>query len=197
MADAGGMSNAGYWGAAAQGIGTLVQAFGYSASGRAARQAAEQKKVAQQFQAVQLEQQAQVASALSQRAAAEDERQGRFQASRSLAVAAASGGGVTDPTVVNLIANTKGEAHYRANVSLYEGETRARSLRLAALSGNLTSDWEMELGARTEEQYNIAAAGTIIKGAGSLYAKYGMGDGDDGSGGLKRPSGSRNYSNQG
>lgn len=194
MADAG-ISGVGAAGFAAQGIGTLLQAWGYQQSGRAARAAAEQRKVGAQFQAEQYEQQAQVTIALSQRAAEEEERQGRFQASRSLAVAAASGGGVTDPTVVNLIANTKGEAHYRAAVDLYQGESKARSLRLAALSNNLTSDWDQEGGARTEEQYDIASLGTIAKGGASLYAKYGMnGGGDTGSG---SPITGSNFSNRG
>src|ERR1700681_2478136 len=85
--------------------GTLMQAWGASESGRTARIQGERAKVAAEFDAWQAEQSAAVAIALSQRQALEEHRQGTLHASRALAVAAASGAGVTDPTIVNLIAN--------------------------------------------------------------------------------------------
>jgi hypothetical protein len=58
-------------------------------------------------------------------------------ASRALAVSAASGAGVTDPTTVRVIANARGEGAVRAATALYEGSARARQLRTEAAMGRL------------------------------------------------------------
>lgn len=152
----------------------LINAWGAMESGRGARVQAEQQRVAMQFETEEAEKQAGQVLAISQQQAREEQRQGRYAASRALAVAAASGGGVSDPTIVNLIAKGKGEATYKANVALYQGEAKARQLRLQALSGNLSGDWALANGLRTEEQYDIAALGSTLKGGASLYARYGM-----------------------
>ena len=52
--------------------------------------------------------------------------------SRGQAVAAASGGGAGDPTVVNLMAGVGQEGKYQSGVALYEGETRGRGLEFDA-----------------------------------------------------------------
>lgn len=170
MADMQGMGALGWFSAA----GSLIGAWGAIEGGRTARINAERQQVAAQFEAQQGEVNAGTAIAVSQRAAEEQRRQGRYAASRALAVAAASGGGASDPTVVRLISQTKGEAAYRASVALYEGEAKARTMRLQALAGNLSGDWALENGLRVQQQYDLAATGELIKGAGSLYARYGM-----------------------
>lgn len=152
----------------------LIDTWGSMESGRTARIKAEQQRVLLQFEAEEAEKQAGQVLAVSQQQAREEQRQGRYVASRALAVAAASGGGVSDPTIVNLIAKGKGEATYKANVALYQGEAKARQLRLQALGGNLSGSLAMENGLRTDEQYNIAGAGAALKGGASLYARYGM-----------------------
>jgi hypothetical protein len=53
-------------------------------------------------------------------------------ASRALAVAAASGGGASDPTVVNTIAGIAQEGAYRKAVALYRGDEEARKLTMQA-----------------------------------------------------------------
>lgn len=166
----GGMQGYGWMMAA----GAMFDAWGSIESGRFARVKAEQQRVAMQFEAEEAEKQAGQVLAISQQQAREEQRQGRYVASRALAVAAASGGGVSDPTIVNLIAKGKGEATYRANVALYQGEAKARQLRLQALGGNLSGDWAIANGLRTEEQYDYAAVGSALKGGASLYARYGM-----------------------
>lgn len=172
MADAasGGMGAAGWLSV----TGSLVSLWGNIESGRTARINAERQQVAAQFEAEQAQRQAGDILAISQRQAIEERRQGEYAASRALAVAAASGGGVSDPTIVNLISRTKGEATYRSSVALYQGEAKARQLRIQAAAGNLSGSWALDTGLRTAEQYNIAGVGGGLKEAGSLYAKYGM-----------------------
>jgi hypothetical protein len=67
-----------------------------------------------------------------QHAAVEERRQARFAQSRALAVAAASGAGASDPTVMNTIGDLEAEGEYRALTSLFNGEQRARSQTMQA-----------------------------------------------------------------
>lgn len=52
--------------------------------------------------------------------------------SRALAVAAASGGGIDDPTMVNLIGDLNAEGEYRVLSTLYVGQDEAEGLRAQA-----------------------------------------------------------------
>ncbi len=55
-------------------------------------------------------------------------------------MAAASGGSATDPTAVSTIANLAGETAYRKSLDLYQGEERARQLKLSAAAARMTGD---------------------------------------------------------
>lgn len=158
------------------GAGTAISAMGSINSGRMSKLAGERAQARAQFQTQEAEYQAGQVIAESQLAAAEQRRQGELVASRSLAVAAASGAGVSDPTVVNVIANTKGEAVYRANVALYEGAAKARQLRIAGAFDALSGQEAALQGRIAESEGKVAAIGSLAKGAGSatMYAKYGM-----------------------
>lgn len=164
-----------------QAAGTVFQVLGGLSSASAAKLEGERAKVAAEFQAWQAEEQAGTAIAISQRQALEEQRQGRLAASRALAIAAASGGGASDPTIVNLLANAAGEGAYRAQVALYEGEAKARQLRLDAAAGRLSGAWAKQEGASRAVGLSLAATGAGARGAASLYAKYGM-KGPSGSG---------------
>lgn len=103
--------------------------------------------------------------ASSQRRAVEARRQSRLLQSRALAVAA-SQGGASDPTVVNILANLEGEGEYRALTALYEGEEEARSK-------------EAQAKARRKEAKNvkkgalISAGAQILQAGSTMYDKYG------------------------
>lgn len=120
-------------------------------------------------EAAQLEVQAGQERASSQRQAIEERRQGRIASSRALAIAAASGGGADDPSVINAIANIEGEGEYRALTALYEGNS----------SGD---DLVRQAAARRTEAKNVKraalfkAAGTIIGAGSSLADRYGGGE---------------------
>lgn len=111
--------------------------------------------------------------ASAQRLAIEQRRQAELLSSRALAVAAASGAGVDDPTVLNIMANIAGEGEYRALTALYEGEEEARGLELNA-------DARRREAKNTKKAAKFSALGTIIGagsdaygGATSMKAKYG------------------------
>lgn len=89
-----------------------------------------QKKRAAEEEALELERRAGESRATSQREAIEERRQSRLSVSRAQAVAAAGGGGASDPDVVNRIADIEGEGELNFLRALYEGETAsAQSLR--------------------------------------------------------------------
>jgi hypothetical protein len=152
------------------GASTLMEAYGIREQGRMARVQSDRERVYREFAQWNAERVGAIAVASSRLQAREEERQADLVASRALAVAAASGGGVSDPTVVNIIARTKGEGAYRANVALYEGAERARQLRIAAAGGG-----DFNAGDSIMAGANAAALGRLARGGLSLYAKYGLG----------------------
>lgn len=86
------------------------------------------------------EQTAKQVFASSQRDAMEEKRRAKLLASRALAVA---GGGASDPTVMNVIADIEGEGAYRAAMEIYGGESQADKIRtqgaFAAMQGKQAS----------------------------------------------------------
>lgn len=164
-----GMSTLGWM----QGAGALVQLYGAMQSGKAARAAGDRAKVAAEFDAWQANRAGGQAMAVAQRQAREELRQADLQASRALAVAAASGGGVSDPTIVRLLANVRGEGVYRSHVALYEGEARARDLRLSGGSSRVAGAEAALEGVNRQTGALYAGFGSAVRTGASLYEKYG------------------------
>jgi hypothetical protein len=120
---------------------------------------------ANEFQAVQLDQNAGQSRAAGQREATEQRRQARLANSRLRALA---GGGGADPTIVRLSQDIAGEGELRALTAMYEGEERARGMETAATAKRMG-------GASAAQAGNIRSFGTILGGGSSLYDKYGQG----------------------
>jgi len=128
--------------------------------------------------AAQLRQNAGQAQASAQRQAADITQQTQLVTSRALAVAAASGGGASDPTVVDLIARDAARGAYLRSVALYGGEDRARALEGEAN----VRQYEGKVAERNAFlEGGLEAAGgatslmrTESHGA-SLFAKFGQG----------------------
>lgn len=106
-------------------MGKLIEAAGHAYSGRAARKAAK-------IEAAQMIRKAGSTRATGQRAAAEEKRQARYVMSAARARAAASGGGVSDPTVVNIMADIEAQGEYNALSRLWEAEDEAIGLEQGA-----------------------------------------------------------------
>lgn len=84
------------------------------------------------FQAKQMRQIANREEALSQREAIEERRAARLLGSRAIAMAGASGAGVDDPTVSNILGEIDARGEYNALMALYNGTMKARDLRTDA-----------------------------------------------------------------
>jgi hypothetical protein len=141
----------------------------------------------------QIRQEGNDAAGAAQRAAIGEEERAKIVASRALAVAAASGGGASDPTVVNMIARIASEGAYRKSVALYRGQADAQNAQYKA---ELTE--HEGKAARTRAYVNAAgslfsAGTTLMTGAargrnlevgGSMYDRFG-----GGGPGLRNPGG--------
>jgi hypothetical protein len=156
-------------------VGSLLEMEGHNQAGEAARVAGRRRNVAAQFEAEQLEQQAGQSVAASQRTALEEKRKADLVASRALALAAASGGGASDTSVVKIIADLKGEGSYRSAVALYRGEEQARKLRMAGKAKRYEGALAEESGIQEQAGHEIAGMASLFTGGSSLYGRYGAG----------------------
>lgn len=155
------------------GLGAGMEFAGNRNAAGISRAAAARVAAANQFQAAQLRQNAGQQIAASQRDRDEVVRQNKLMQSRALALAAASGAGATDPTVVNIISHQAGAGAYQAAVSLYKGEEAARAMRMSAAAKDYDASLAIADGETRAAAYNRAAIGSLFKGAGSLFEKYG------------------------
>lgn len=156
---------------------TVLTSYGLKEQAKADVRTAEQRMAAGEFQAKVMEQRAGQEIAFAQHQGIEEKRVAGLVASRALAVAAASGGGASDTTVVNLISKVKGEGAYRAGVRLYEGESRARNLRLAASAKRYEGATGVAEAYQAQKITNRMAFANLLIGSGGLYGKYGGGSG--------------------
>lgn len=102
-----------------------VMAAGQYMGGKAAKDSATSD-------ARQLQRRAGQTRASAQQAAGNERRDARYLISKARARAAASGGGVDDPTVVNLMGDIEAEGEYNALARMFEGESAARDDQYAA-----------------------------------------------------------------
>lgn len=110
------------------------------------------------------------AVAVSQLRALDEVKRGKLLASRAQAVAAASGAGASDPTVVDIIAGIAGEGAYRSELALYEGKEAARGFGARADAARYQGRSAVAAG------YVNAATGF----AKTFFDKYGGGGPDGG-----------------
>jgi hypothetical protein len=136
----------------------------FSATG--ALQAGAAQKQAADFAAQQAEQAAGQSRASAQRRAEEERRQARFIGSRARAVAGASGAGVSDPTVVNLLGDIAGEGEYRALTALFQGEDAGRVLETDAMLRRFE-------GGQAKKASMFDAGSTLFSGGSKLLERYG------------------------
>lgn len=155
--------------------GTLLSAYGQSQSGISHAEWGQQQLAASQFQAEQLRQNANTALAASQRDAFTQGQQTQIVNSRALALAAASGGGASDPTVVNMMARTAGEGAYRQAALLYGGDERARQMNMQANATEYSGEASAQNANKVNNASQLGAITTLMKGGSSLYSRFGGG----------------------
>ena len=147
---------------AAQIIGTVISAVSGLRQGQAQEQRAN-------YEAQQLAANATAERAAGQRAGIEQKRQAGLAESRAVALTAAGGGSLLDPTAIDILGGIEAEGDYRAGVENFESESRAQSYE----SGANIKRWEGKQAARAGK---YQAVSTLLSGAGSagesLFDKY-------------------------
>lgn len=143
-------------------VGTGAMKYG------AEKKSAQNEQVLNKYQADQLRVNAGQAIASSQREAINIDREAELYASRALAVAASSGGGASDPSVVNIIAQGAADSAYRKAVAFYEGQDESRSM--------LTQADATELGGQIAMgQSRARRTAILVDTASSVYGSYARG----------------------
>ena len=137
---------------------TVMSAIGQRNAGIAAQQEAN-------YRAQQADINAGQERASAQRGMIEELRQMRIAQSRGQAVAAASGAGALDPSVMDIMGDLETEGRYRASTVKYEGEERARDLE----TGAVLARYE---GRQAKKAGKLKAISTLMGGATDLYSKY-------------------------
>lgn len=149
-------------------VGAIIQLGMGGIQAGAEKKSAQNEQVLANYQAGQLRVNAGQAIAASQRDAISIDRETRLNASRALAVAASSGGGASDPTVVNIIAQGASDGAYRKAVALYEGQDESRSM--------LSQADALEAGADLAMGQSKARRGAMLLNAGAnAYGSYARG----------------------
>ena len=154
--------------------GTVMSAAGQIQQGAATEARSKRQADIAEFEARQLDRLAGREKAASQRTAKEERRQSELRESRALAVAAASGAGASDPTVVKILSDLAGEGSYRAALALYEGEERARLTRLQATGKRFEAGELRIAGKEAKRAGKLGALSTLFQGGAGLYGKYGI-----------------------
>ena len=116
--------------------------------------------------AMNLRNQANADAAAGERQSIQDRRQASYLVSRGQALAAASGAGATDPTVLSVLGQISGEGEYHALTSLYEGGTRSQNLSSQATATSSE-------GRAAEQAGRLKGISTLLTGGTTLATKYG------------------------
>lgn len=160
-------------------VGSIRQAQAQKIAAQTQEQAGLYERQLAERQAQALELKAGQERAVSQRAAIEQRRRGALVSSRAQALAAASGAGALDPTVVGIMGDLETETEVRALTALYEGEETGRGLEYGALlerAGGEGALYAARAGAGASRaaasRSYLQAGGTLISGGASLYDKY-------------------------
>jgi hypothetical protein len=96
-------------------------------------------------------------------------------ASRALAVAAGSGGGASDPTVLNIISRNAAEGAYRRAAALYQGEDRAAAMESQAAATEYQGQINSKAAKNESRAQMGATAATLLNATAknaSMYQRF-------------------------
>ena len=106
------------------GIAPLLTVVGTGLSMVSRIQQGKYEQAAAELEARNAEAQGKEELAASQRTAQDKRREAKLAESRAIAIAAGSGAGVTNPTVIDILEETAGRGEYIAQTELYGGKSR-------------------------------------------------------------------------
>jgi hypothetical protein len=153
-------------------VGMAMQAKGQTDAANADAARGQRAQNEANFEADQMDVNAGQAKAAAQRSAENVQLQSDVMQSRGLALAAASGGGASDPAIVNLLARNAGVGAYQKAIALYQGDTAARDMQLREEATRYGGELSMYDGQTAQRAGMMAAGASLLKDGSSLYSKY-------------------------
>lgn len=154
---------------------SILKTAGEISKGNAYEAIGARKQALSEFEAKQLDLQGEADLAAAMRAQVNEQRQSTLVNSLTLARAAASGAGASDPTVLNIMAQTSGESAYRQALALYAGESQARVDRMRAAATRYSGDIASGDAGVAKSASSMNAVSTLFSGGeklSSMYEKY-------------------------
>ncbi|MGE8105149.1 hypothetical protein ACQKP1_15830 [Allorhizobium sp. NPDC080224] len=140
--------------------GTILSVAGAMEQGR-------EEKARFEYQKKVNEQQADEAQAASQREAIARNREGRLLMSQQRAALAGSGGNLTDPSVIDLMDDTKEQVTLASQTDLYKGEQQARGYNDAAKVAGYDAGAAMR-------KARLNAMSNLFSGVSSMFDRFGQ-----------------------
>jgi hypothetical protein len=163
----------------AHGSGTVLDIFAYlnDPTSKAYKAAGKYGKKAADFENAQLAAKGKEAFAIGQRAYLAEKQATDKALSRAVAVAAASGGGASDPGVMDIIGKLASEGNTNALSALYEGQSTQVAYQNEILANNYNADaaaagYKFKGNAWGGANWD-SAVGTLLSGIATFAEKYG------------------------
>ena len=147
-------------------ISTIAGIGGTIMQVQAAKEEGREQKARFEYDQKVASQQADEATAASQRDAMERYREGRYLLSQQQAAIAGSGGNMTDPSVMDVMGDTTERVALAAQTDIYKGEQQARGYNDAAKVAGYNADSAMRAA-------RIRAAGALFSGVSSMFSRFG------------------------
>lgn len=113
------------------------------------------------------------AQAEAQQEAASERKKMRYTRSRALAVAGASGGGVSDPTINNILTGIETEGEMNALNTLWSGDTTAQGLRAEGRAAIAEGHAAKDAGYLSGFTTAFSGAADFAEAKPTLFEKYG------------------------
>lgn len=154
---------------------TVLSSAGYLQAGQAANFGGQAQQQQENYSADVLTQAAGQQRAQTSADIADTARSTDLLESTIRARAAASGGGATDPTVINLESGVAGRGEYNVLSELYSGEEKARGLENQAALNRYMGTQYRTAGQLQQQEEQTKALSSLLQGGSSLFSKYGGG----------------------
>lgn len=142
--------------------GKMMQGYAAKKEGRATQDSLAQ---AAEYQAQGLTRRAGEERAASQREAGDERLKADRVSSEAITKAAASGGGIDNPTILDILSGIEGQGEYLAASKLYGGNSRSAGLLDQAATGKYDAAVK---GRAAREKGDAAFVGSIFEGVGQI-----------------------------
>jgi hypothetical protein len=158
-----------------QAAGTVMNVMGSMSAANTAQSNAGQQSASYQAQAASQRAAGLQALAEGTMAAREKTRQGAILLSNAVAMAAANGGSVTDPSLAGLLTRNAGKTAYEAAVALYSGQEKQRAFNDEANMSDQAAGVAIATGNAQAKAYRVRAFSDLLGSstASTLFSRFG------------------------